>query len=229
MKLIIFSFAILQAGLIKSCAKIDKVAVKEGVEIEKGIMKSEGSILSKEGKLIPSKFMLSKAEVQIFENSNLIYKDLKSNKAISSEFNKAKKDYTEEILEHISDLIPDDEMLNTGGNDEFINKVINEIVSGPNGIILQKIFVYKLRDDQFNKENLRTLLKGGQYDTLKYEPSQLFSIYFKYSQLFASKTLSEMVKNSNCERKKLDEIEAIANAKKIEKDNELFKIIHSCN
>lgn len=227
MKLIIFSFAILQAGLIKSCAKFDKVAIKEGVEIEKGIAKSESSILSKEGKLIRSELLLSKAEIKIFENNNVIYKDLKSNKTISGEFNKAKKDYTEDIIDRISDLIG--AVADNQENDNFINKVINEIVDGPNGVILQKIFIYKLRDDQFNKENLRTVLNGGKYDTLKFEPSQLFSIYFKYSELFASKTLSEMAKNSNCDRKKLDEIEAIANAKKIEKDNELFKIINSCN
>ncbi len=227
MKLIIFSFVILQAGLIKSCAKIDKVALKEGVEIEKGIAKSESSILSKEGKLISSELMLSKAEIKIFENNNVIYKNLKSNKTISSEFKKTKKDYTEDIIEGVSDFL--DEANKIDENDKFLKNVINEIVEGPNSIILQKIFIYKLRDDHFKKENLRTLLNGGQYDTLKFEPSQLFSIYFKYSQLFASKTLSEMAKNSNCDRKKLDEIEAIAIAKKIEKDNDLFKIINSCN
>jgi len=227
MKLIIFTLVILQAGVIKSCAKINKVAVKEGVEIEKVIIKSEGAILSKEGKVISSSLLLSNNEIQIIKNNNKIFNDLKSNKTISSQFNKAKKNLTEEIIDKIPDLL--DVTFNNDKNDEFINNVVNEIVGGPKGIFLQKIIVYKLRDDKFNLGNLRTLLSGGQYDTLKFNSSQLFSIYFNNSQLFASKTLSEMANKSNCDRKKLDEIEAIANAKNIEKDNELFKIIRACN
>ena len=38
-----------------------------------------------------------------------------------------------------------------------------------------------------------------------------------------------MANETNCDRKKLDEIESIASARKIEKDSELFKIIYSCN
>jgi hypothetical protein len=227
MKLIIFTLVILQAGVIKSCAKINKVAVKEGVEVEKVIIKSEGALLSKEGEVISSSLLLSNNEIQIIKNNNKVFNDMESNKTISSQFNKAKKNLTEEIIDKIPDLL--DVTFNNDKNDEFINNVVNEIVGGPKGIFLQKIIVYKLRDDKFNLGNLRTLLNGGQYDTLKFNPSQLFSIYFNNSQLFASKTLSEMANKSNCDRKKLDEIEAIANAKNIEKDNELFKIIRACN
>jgi len=74
--------------------------------------------------------------------------------------------------------------------------------------------------------NLRALLNGVQYDTLRFEQEKSFSIYFNYSQLYAAKTLYVIAKNSNCYRKKLEEIKVIANAKKIENDIELFKIIN---
>jgi len=84
---------------------------------------------------------LSKNEIQIIENNNTIFNDLKSKKTKSSEFNKAKKDLTKEIIDKISDLV--DATFNNDKNDEFINNVGNEIVSGHNGIILQKIIIYK--------------------------------------------------------------------------------------
>ena len=133
-----------------------------------------------------------------------------------------------DIIEHVLDLIPDDQIANTKSENSFLTNVINEIVEGSNGIVLKKIIIYNLKDDKFNNENLRTLLKGGKYDTLHFEPARLFGIYFRYSNLFADKTLQDIAAAVNCDKDKLKEIELIANKREISKNSKLFAEINKC-
>ena len=91
MRLILYCAFFLQAGLVKTCAKLDNIALKEGLAIEKGALKTEGTLLTKDGKVIAQKFIITKSEKQILEQNKLIYEELKSNNIIKEEFAKSKK------------------------------------------------------------------------------------------------------------------------------------------
>jgi hypothetical protein len=232
MRLILYCAFFLQAGLVKTCAKLDNIALKEGLAIEKGALKTEGTLLTKDGKVIAQKFIITKSEKQILEQNKLIYEELKSNNIIKEEFAKSKKKLVENIFDYVdkaSNLIPDQNVVENNTQNILHQKVINEIAEGPNGVILMKLIIYKLRDDNFNKDDLKTILNGGRYDTLQFNDNQLFSIYFNYSNLFADNTLQLIAKNAHCDKNKLKEIELIADKKKINKKSILYNIINECN
>lgn len=214
-------FFLLQAAIIKSCAKTDRVILSEGANIEKSLLK-EAEMASR----------FSTLEVKAVKEANESLKVLEKNEVLKSEFTKVKNEKTEKIkniIDNIPDIETDDKSKNTSYENNSNKIYVDNIVNNGSFITISKIIKYNYASNKLNDADVKNLLEGRSIDTLKLAPQTLFNIYFKYSETFSEKVLIQMAISSNCNKEKLEQIKIIAKNKIVPANSELYKIIRKCD
>jgi hypothetical protein len=210
-------FFFLQAAIIKSCAKADRVLITESAAVEKSLIK-EAEMASK----------FTTLEIKTVKEANESLLLLEKNEILKSEFAKVKKSKIEKIQDFIDNINPPD--VDDKSTQNNSNKIyVDEIIGNGSFTTISKIFKYNFVNNKLSDTDVKGLLEGKSIDTLKIEPKSLFNIYFKYSNTFSEKVLIQMAVNSNCNNEKLNQIRTLAKSKSIPSKSELFVIMGECN
>jgi hypothetical protein len=215
------SLIILQAGLVKACANVDKAIIEEGVVVEKN--------LSQEAKALENTYKITTEDSKILNQASESFSLVEKNQKIASEFQLIKRNKTEKIqdlIENLDVLQPDNDEDNSSEiTPEFY---VNEIKNSQYFIPLCKYVRYFFKNENLNDDQVTTLLKGNNIDSLKFKPAGLFKLYYMYSKKFSEQVLIQVALRSNCKVEKIEQIKIIADEKKISANSLLYSIIKKC-
>ena len=108
----------------------------------------------------------------------------------------------EEIIEEIAEELEDDSYL-------------DDILENPLYPKLKQSICKMYKRDSLTEKDIRLILNGGAIDSTCIDEETLFAIYFKLSDSFAEKELSNIAQAGNCEEPILKDIKEIADDRKV--------------
>lgn len=225
-KLLSYSlFIFLQAGLVKACANADKVIVKEGVAIEKG--------LAAESKTLSTIYKMTEVEKNLLKPATESLTIVEKSKQLAPDFAAVKKDRSEKIKDVVdkinfpnSDDVTDKKSNNLFGNST--EEYVKDIISSKYFFPLCKMVRYRFKNENLNEEQVTELLKGNKVDTMQFKPTSLFNIYYMFSKNFSEKVLIQIAEKSKCDKIKIAEIKQIAESKGIASNSTLYSVLNKC-
>ena len=155
----------LQSGIVRTCANEGKLILKEAKTVK----------LAKNLKL----------EVKIINNRFSALNTIKKNTSLKKSI-----DFFSEIIDGV--------VINKDNNSMvlFFKKVLDDIIKNPKHELLKYHISkkYKLKKT-LNDNELLELLKGQKINSIQFNSTQLNSIYFIFSDVYATKILKDMKKS----------------------------------
>jgi hypothetical protein len=155
----------LQFGLVRTCANQEKLILKEAKTVE----------LAKNLNL----------EVKTIKNRFSALNTIKKNTSVKKSI-----DFFSEIIDGV--------VINKDNNSMvlFFKKVLDDIIKNPKHELLKHLISkkYKLKK-MLNDNELLVLLNGQKINSIQYNSTQLNSIYFIFSNIYAIKILEDMKKS----------------------------------
>ena len=138
------------------------------------------------------------------ENARNFYKHLRegTNEAAEILEERIADDTREQIIEDIAEELDD-------------NSYLDDILENPLYPNLKHSICKMYKRDSLTEKDIRLILNGGAIDSTCIDEETLFAIYFKMSDSFAEKELTNIAQAGNCDDSTLMEVTKIASERKL--------------